>query len=178
MVTIIGLDAMKPEKNRAERCGLTCSFSPFTYHFSPSSPTQPIAFITLRLHLLFAICRLLFLVRVMSQPPIERKQLLKAVLKNGAFTSADVREIRLQAGQQSGRHLHPCAVLGYIVEGTATYQIEGEAEQILPAGSAFHEPAGAVIANFGNASDVEPMTFVAFYLLNGEQALIEMLESK
>jgi hypothetical protein len=37
---------------------------------------------------------------------------------------------------------------GYIVEGTATYQVEGEAEQILPAGSAFHEPAGAIIANF------------------------------
>jgi quercetin dioxygenase-like cupin family protein len=62
------------------------------------------------------------------------------------------------------------------VKGTAVYQIEGEAEQILPAGSTFHEPAGAVIANFGNASDSEPMTFVAFYLLNGEQELIQMLD--
>ena len=110
----------------------------------------------------------------MSQPPIDRKELFKTVLKNGVFTSADVREIRLQ----SGRHLHPCAVLGYIVEGTATYQIEGEAKQILPAGSAFHEPAGAIIANFGNASASEPMTFVAFYLLNGDQELIQMLEAK
>jgi quercetin dioxygenase-like cupin family protein len=112
----------------------------------------------------------------MSQSPIERKELLKTVLHNGVFTSADVREIGLQPGQQSGRHLHPCAVLGYIVKGTATYQIEGQAEQILPAGSAFHEPAGAVIANFGNASDSEPMTFVAFYLLNGDQELIQMLD--
>ena len=112
----------------------------------------------------------------MSQPSIERKELLKTSFKNGVFTSADVREIRLQPGQQSGRHLHPCSVLGYIVEGTATYQIEGEAEQILPAGSAFHEPAGAIIANFGNASASEAMTFVAFYLLNGEQELIRMLE--
>ena len=55
------------------------------------------------------------------------------------------------------------------MEGTATYQIEGKAEQILPAGSAFHEPAGATIANFGNASASEPLTFVAFYLLNGDQ---------
>ena len=112
----------------------------------------------------------------MSQLPIERKELLKTVLQNGVFTSADVREIRLQPGQQSGRHLHPCAVLGYIVKGTAVYQVEGEAEQILPAGAAFHEPAGMVIANFGNASDSEPMTFVAFYLLNGEQELIQMLD--
>ena len=132
------------------------------------------------LYLLSAICYLPFAIcatrSVMSQPPIERKELLKAVLRNGVFTSADVREIRLQPGQQSGRHLHPCAVLGYILRGTATYQIEGEAEQILPAGSAFHEPAGAIIANFGNASDSEPMTFVAFYLLNGNQELIQMLE--
>jgi hypothetical protein len=48
----------------------------------------------------------------------------------------------------------------------------------LPAGSAFHEPAGAIIANFGNASDSEPMTFVAFYLLKGEQELIRMLEAQ
>ena len=112
----------------------------------------------------------------MSRLPIERKELLKTVLKNGAFTSADVREIRLPPGQRGGRHLHPCAVLGYIVDGTAVYQIEGEPEQILPAGSAFHEPAGETIAEFGNASDSEPMTFVAFYLLNGEQDLLQMLD--
>jgi quercetin dioxygenase-like cupin family protein len=112
----------------------------------------------------------------MSQPPIERKEFLKTVLKNGGFTSADVREIRLQPGQRGGRHLHPCAVLGYVVDGTAIYQIEGESEQILPAGSAFHEPAGAIIADFGNASDSESMTFIAFYLLNGDQELIQMLD--
>jgi hypothetical protein len=31
------------------------------------------------------------------------------------------------------------------------------------------------IANFGNASGTEAMTFVAFYLLDGEQELIRML---
>src|SRR5260370_27359270 len=129
---------------------------------------------------LFVICYLLFAIcatrSAMSQPPIERKELLKAVLRNGVFTSADVREIRLQPGQQSGRHLHPCAVLGYILNGTATYQIEGKAEQILPAASAFHQPSGTIIANFGNASDSEPMTFVAFYLLTADQELIQMLQ--
>ena len=111
----------------------------------------------------------------MNQPAIQRKQLLNAVLGNRNVTSADVREIRLEPGQQSGRHLHPCAVLGYIVAGTAIYQVEGEAEQTLPTGSAFYEAADTVIANFGNASDTEAMTFVAFYLLDGEQELIRML---
>lgn len=111
----------------------------------------------------------------MSQPTIERKQLLTAALGNRNVTSADVRKIRLEPGQQSGRHLHPCAVLGYVVDGSATLQIEGEPVRALPAGSAFYEPARKVIANFGNASDSEAMTFVAFYLLDGEQDLIQML---
>jgi quercetin dioxygenase-like cupin family protein len=111
----------------------------------------------------------------MNQPAIQRKQILNVVLGNRNVTSADVREIRLEPGQQSGRHLHPCAVLGYIVAGTAVYQVEGQAEQTLPAGSAFYEAADTVIANFGNASETEAMTFVAFYLLDGEQELIRML---
>ena len=112
----------------------------------------------------------------MNQPAIQRKQLLKAVLGNRNVSSADVREIRLEPGQQGGRHLHPCAVLGYIVAGTALYQVEGQEEQILPAGSAFYEAANQVIANFGNASSTEPMVFVAFYLLDGDQELILMLD--
>jgi quercetin dioxygenase-like cupin family protein len=109
--------------------------------------------------------------------PVQRKHLLTAVLGSRNVSSVDVREIRLAPGQQAGRHLHPCAVLGYIVEGTAIYQIEGEAAQVLPAGSAFYEPAGRVIANFGNASQTKSMLFVAFYLLDGQQELITMLES-
>jgi quercetin dioxygenase-like cupin family protein len=112
----------------------------------------------------------------MSAQMIQRRELLTAVLGNRRTTSVDVREIRLGPGQQGGRHLHPCAVLGYIVSGTAIYQIEGEAAQRLPAGSAFYEPAEVVIANFGNASDSEPMMFIAFYLKDGEQELITMLD--
>ena len=110
----------------------------------------------------------------MSQQTIQRKQLLTAALGNRNVTTVDVQKIRLEPGQQSGRHLHPYAVLGYIVSGTAVYQIEGEEVRMLPAGSAFYEPADAVIVNFGNASDSEPMTFVALYLLDGEQELIRM----
>jgi len=109
---------------------------------------------------------------------IERKQLLKAITGSRNVSSVDARQIRFEPGQETGRHLHPCTVVGYIVEGTAEYQIEGEAAQLLPTGSAFHEPAGKVIASFRNASQTEPMTFVAFYLLDGEQDLIKMLKSE
>jgi quercetin dioxygenase-like cupin family protein len=112
----------------------------------------------------------------MSQQAIARRQLLLASLGNRNVSSVDVRQIRMEPGQQAGRHLHPCAVVGYIVEGTAVLHIEGESELTLPVGSAFYEPADAIIRNFGNASDLTPMTFVAFYLLNGEQDLIRMLD--
>ena len=113
----------------------------------------------------------------MSLQTIVRKQLLYAATGASTLTSVDVREIHFEPGQQTGRHLHPCHVFGYIVEGTARFQIEGQPAQQLPAGAAFHEPADAVIADFSNASQTKPMTFVAFYLLNGDQELIKMLES-
>jgi quercetin dioxygenase-like cupin family protein len=112
----------------------------------------------------------------MSQQTIERKELMKAALGGRNVTSVDAREIRFEPGQKTGRHVHPCSVVGYIVEGTAVFQIEGESARVLPAGSAFHEPAEAVIAAFSNASQSDPMTFVTFYLLDGEQELIKILE--
>ena len=67
------------------------------------------------------------------------------------------------------------SVVGYIAEGAALFQVEGEELQRLEAGSAFYEPAGSRIARFDNSSETAPMRFLAYYLLNGEQELIEML---
>lgn len=114
----------------------------------------------------------------MQANQIQRKHLLKAEMDPRSLSAVDVREIRLEAGEQSGRHLHPCPVVGLITHGAAIYEIEGEAAITLPAGSAFYEPADTVIVNFGNASDREPLQFVAFYLLDGEQELIRMLKAK
>jgi quercetin dioxygenase-like cupin family protein len=107
---------------------------------------------------------------------MERRQLLTAMLGSHRVTPVDAREVRLEPGQRTGRHLHPCAVLGYIVAGAANYQVEGEMAQMLRAGSAFYEPAGKVIADFSNASDLEPLIFAAFYLKDGDQDLITMLD--
>ena len=106
------------------------------------------------------------------------QQLLSAVLGQRNVSTVDIRKITLGPGQKAGRHLHPCAVVGYVASGTAFYQIEGEPAELLPVGSAFYEPAEQVIADFGNASDVTPLTFIAFYLLDGQQDLITMLENK
>ena len=80
-----------------------------------------------------------------AQPIIERHQLLNAALGSRNVSNVDIRRITLGPGQKSGRHLHPCSVVGYIASGTAFYQIEGEAaEGLLPVGSAFRmSPRGA-----------------------------------
>ncbi len=111
----------------------------------------------------------------MIQSTIERQQLITAVLGNRNVSAVDVRRITLAPGQKTGRHLHPCPVVGYIASGTAVLQVEGEQAQTLSAGSAFYEPAEKTIAKFSNGSDEVPLTFVAFYLLNGDQDLITML---
>lgn len=106
---------------------------------------------------------------------ILRKPLLNALVGERTIRSVDVREIRFAPGQRTGRHVHACTVIGYVAEGAAELEVEGKPAQRLPAGAAFHEPAGAVIARFDNASQTEPMTFIACYLLSADEPLIELL---
>ena len=115
--------------------------------------------------------------KVMEIDTIVRRPLLNISLHGQTVTAVDVREIRFGPRQQTGRHKHPCTVIGYVVEGTALLEVEGQAPVTLPAGSSFHEPAGVIIARFDKAGD-EPMTFIAHYLLDGKQGLIEMLPAK
>jgi quercetin dioxygenase-like cupin family protein len=111
----------------------------------------------------------------MVQQTILRTPLLSAALQNKTVTSVDVREIKFGPGQETGLHKHPCPVFGYIAEGEAVLEIKGQPPQNLPTGAAFHEPANTVILRFDNASAEKPMRFICFYLLEGQQELIEML---
>jgi quercetin dioxygenase-like cupin family protein len=113
-----------------------------------------------------------------DQVSLVRKSLLNATFDQRTFTSIDVRRITLEPNQQTGRHKHPCPVVGFVVEGTALFQVEGHSPKELSAGSAFYEPANTVILHFDNGSDTAPLTFIACYLLDGPQELIEMLPEK
>jgi hypothetical protein len=54
----------------------------------------------------------------MSVKAIVRKQLLSVPFDNMSVTSVEVREINFVPGQETGRHRHPCPVVGYIAEGS------------------------------------------------------------
>lgn len=107
--------------------------------------------------------------------PITRQHLLTAELGAQTVTSVQAHEIRFSPGQKAGLHSHPCPVTGYILEGAALVQVDGEEPQVVRAGEAFYEPAGRRIVHFDNHSATQPLSFVAFYLLNGKQSLIEFI---
>jgi quercetin dioxygenase-like cupin family protein len=111
----------------------------------------------------------------MIQKNIDRKPLANVSMKSRTVNSVDVRQITFEPGQETGKHKHPCPVVGYVAKGTVFFQIEGQPVQELPEGSAFYEPADTVILRFDNASKTDPLVFIAYYLLDGQQELIEML---
>lgn len=110
--------------------------------------------------------------------PVVRKHLLSAPIAGGRQVSrVEIKQIDLQPGQETGLHLHPIPVVGYIARGTIRFQLEGGPLLMLAAGSAFFEPANTRVLHFDNASMQEAATFIAHYLLGeGDEQLIEMLQ--
>ena len=107
--------------------------------------------------------------------PVVREILLDVRLPAVKATArVQAREIRILAGQAAGLHRHNGPVFGTIVEGAATYQIDGEPEIVLNVGDAFYEPEGARIARFDAGAD--GVTFAAFFLVGeGEEPELEYL---
>ncbi len=113
-----------------------------------------------------------------AQNKIVRNELLNARIGERLISKVKVVEIEFMAGQKAPLHKHPCPVIGSIVEGQCLVQVDGEPAMILKAGDAFFEPADKPIVHFDNYSEKEPMKFIAYYLLNNEKDLIELLPTK
>ncbi len=111
----------------------------------------------------------------MPQDPVVRRALLSQPIPPKEVRTVEVREITMAPGQRGGRHRHPCPVFGLVKSGTVLFQVEGEQERLIQAGESFYEPQDAPILHFDNASPTESLMFVAFYLVDREPRLIEML---
>jgi quercetin dioxygenase-like cupin family protein len=81
--------------------------------------------------------------------------------------------VELPPGQPAGAHIHPGPVIGYVESGLIAFERDGQPTRELRAGDVFFEPAGETIYRFDNLSDSEPAAFIAFYLLTGDQPLIQ-----
>lgn len=121
---------------------------------------------------------ILFSMETEAQNKIARTDLLNVQFGKRTVSDVKIVEIDFPAGQKAPYHKHPCPVLGSIVSGSCLIQVEGEPAKVLNAGDAFYEPADTPIIHFDNYSEKEPMKFIAYYLLNDEKELIELLPEK
>jgi quercetin dioxygenase-like cupin family protein len=106
---------------------------------------------------------------------IRRTQLLAHPL-NATPDRVAAYRVELPPGQPTGLHFHPSPVTGYVESGLIAFQPDGQPVRELRPGDVFFEPAGETIRRFDNLSDSEPAAFIAFYLLNGDQPLIQLIQ--
>jgi quercetin dioxygenase-like cupin family protein len=101
-------------------------------------------------------------------PPITRSVLLDQLLSAPQSTHrVEVRRITIEPGHAGGLHVHNGPVFGSIENGSAVYQIDGEAASVLGPGDVFYEPGGVRIARF-DAQD-EGVTFLGYFLLAADE---------
>jgi quercetin dioxygenase-like cupin family protein len=100
-----------------------------------------------------------------ARPPAE----LARHALSGPFEGWEVVlvELNIPPGRNASGpgHRHPGAVLGYVVEGQMRFAINNEAEKVLPVGSTFFEPSGAVHTTNGSARSDGPTRAVVFMLV-------------
>ena len=105
-----------------------------------------------------------------TQNPGSTKERARVVLShalpklNGDHLQATVVEVHYGPGESSPSHSHPCAVIGYVVEGALRTQVKGEPEAIYQAGESFYEPPNGIHVVSANASQTKAATFIAYFV--------------
>lgn len=90
---------------------------------------------------------------------------------DGNHLKAVLVEVNYGPGEASPPHSHPCAVVGYVVEGAMRMRVEGQSEKVYSAGDSFYEAPNGVHAVSANASETKPAKFVAYFVCDHEQPL-------
>ena len=90
---------------------------------------------------------------------------------DGNHLGVTVVEVTYGPGGSSPPHSHPCPVIGYVVEGAYRTQVKGEPEAIYRAGESFYEEPNGVHLISANASDKEPVRFIACFTCDQEAPL-------
>jgi quercetin dioxygenase-like cupin family protein len=106
---------------------------------------------------------------------IRRTKLLTAPM-HAVPDRMEAYRVEFAPGQGGGPHLHPGPVAGYVESGLIAFERDGHPMSELGPGDVFFEPAGETIRRFDNLSAREPATFIAFYLANGDQPLIQPVQ--
>jgi quercetin dioxygenase-like cupin family protein len=109
-----------------------------------------------------------------SSPPKDRALVVLSTslpALDGDHLKTTLVEVNYGPGESSPRHSHPCAVVGYVVEGALRMRVEGEPERTYQAGSSFYEAPNGVHAVSANASATVPAKFVAYFVCDRDTPL-------
>ena len=103
---------------------------------------------------------------IAQQGGIKRTPLQKVDFPPGYNTVTAIAE--LPAGTASGRHLHPGAETGYVIEGALELLIDGQPPKKLKAGDSYQIPEGAI--HDAKAGD-KPMKVLGVYVVKAGEPL-------
>jgi quercetin dioxygenase-like cupin family protein len=90
---------------------------------------------------------------------------------DGRHLKATVVEVTYGPGESSNPHSHPCAVIGYVLEGALRTQVQGEPEAVYRAGESFYEAANGVHQVSANASETDRARFIAYFVCDHDGPL-------
>lgn len=90
---------------------------------------------------------------------------------DGNRLKTTVLEVNYGPGESSMPHSHPCAVIGYVTQGSIRTQVKGQLETIIRRGESFYEAPDAVHLVSANASRTEPASFLAFFVCDRDAPL-------
>jgi quercetin dioxygenase-like cupin family protein len=106
-------------------------------------------------------------VAIPQQSGIKRTPLQKVDFPAGYNTVTAIAEI--PAGGSAGRHTHPGAETGYVLEGELVLMIEGQPPKTLRAGESYQIPEGAV--HDAKAGGDKPMKVLGVYVIKAGEPL-------
>ena len=90
---------------------------------------------------------------------------------DGTRLEVKVVEVTYGPGESSTPHRHPCAVIGYVLEGAVRMQVKGEPQAIYKPGDSFYEAPNGVHLISANASDKERARFLAYFVCDHQTPL-------
>ena len=99
--------------------------------------------------------------RAEAPPGVKRSVLQKHDLRAAGYEGV-MAQVEIAPGGREGKHTHPAEVLAYVLEGTATLEVEGQPTQTLGPGSSFFIPAGKVHEGINNGTS--PVKLVAVFV--------------
>jgi quercetin dioxygenase-like cupin family protein len=106
------------------------------------------------------------------ESPRDRMVLAQSLPKlDGKNVKVTLVEVRYGPGESSPPHSHPCAVIGYVLEGSLRTKVKGQSENVYKAGESFYESPNGIHEVSANASQTEPAKFIAYFVCDRDVPL-------